>query len=170
MLFRSPKGERDAGHLGDRLRGGVYATVLTSPSVRARRTAELAGYGAVAKVVDDLAEWDYGAYEGRITSDIQAEQPGWIVFRDGCPGGESVDDIAARADRVVSRLRASNGDVLVFSSGHFLRSLAARWCGLPISHGRFFYLSTAAVNLLGYDHALDEPIIRLWNDTRHVGE
>ena len=117
----------------------------------------------------DLFEWNYGEYEGRRTAEILAERPGWQIFRDGCPGGESPDQIGARADRVVSRLRAIHGDVLLFSSGHFLRVLAARWLGLEPAGGRCFLLSTASLGTLAYEHNnLSEPVIRLWNDTRHV--
>jgi probable phosphoglycerate mutase len=166
------RGERNARRLGERLEGMTFARVLTSPLQRARRTAELAGYGAVARVDPDLVEWNYGACEGRTTEDILKERPGWQLFRDGSPGGESVAEVGARADRVVARLRAlTGGDVLVFSSGHFLRVLAARWLGLPPSGGRLFYLGTATLSALGYEHgSKDEPVVRLWNDARHVGD
>src|SRR5207253_6960354 len=111
----------------------------------------------------------YGACEGRTTADIRKERPGWAIFRDGCPGGESLAQIGARADRVVARVRATPDDVLLFSSGHFLRVLAARWLGLEPSAGRYFTLSTASLGMLAYEHnTLTEPVIRLWNDTRHV--
>ena len=150
----------------------TFAHVLTSPLQRARRTCELAGFGAAARVDPDLVEWNYGAYEGRKTEDILQERPGWQLFRDGCPGGEGVIDVGARADRVVGRLRATaGGDVLVFSSGHFLRVLAARWLGLGAAEGRLFYLGTATLSALGYEHdSRDEPVVRLWNDARHVGD
>jgi broad specificity phosphatase PhoE len=154
--------------LGERLRGTTFAQVLTSPLSRARRTCELAGFGKWAQVDPDLQEWDYGEYEGRRTADIRQERPGWYLFRDGCPGGESVGAIGARADRVVSRLRAIDGDVLIFSHGHFLRVLAARWLGLPAGDARYFVLSTAVLSVLGYEHHRNEPAIRLWNDHRHV--
>lgn len=165
----TPKGERDAARLGDRLRGLRFARTLTSPLLRARRTCELAGW-ATAAVDDDLIEWRYGDFEGLTTTQIRAAHPGWELFRDGAPGGESVAAIAARADRVIARLRAHPGPTLVVSSGHVLRVLAARWCRGDASMGRHLYLSTAAVCALGYDHALDEPLIRLWNDTGHVGD
>ena len=165
----TPKGERDAGRLGDRLRGLHFARILTSPLLRARRTCELAGW-ATAAVDDDLIEWRYGDFEGLTTQQIRATHPGWELFRDGAPGGESVAEVSARADRVIARLRAHPGPTLVVSSGHVLRVLAARWCRGDASMGRYLYLSTAAVCALGYDHALDEPLIRLWNDTGHVGE
>ena len=124
------RGEGNARRLGERLKGLSFAKVFTSPLQRATRTCELAGFGAAAEIDRDLFEWNYGEYEGRRTADILAERPGWQLFRDGCPGGESPDQIGARADRVVSRLRAIHGDVLLFSSGHFLRVLGARWLGL----------------------------------------
>ncbi len=161
-------GERNARHLGARLRDKHFVQVLTSPLQRARRTCELAGFGAQAQVDADLVEWNYGAYEGKRTADIHQERPDWFLFRDGCPGGETPDAIGARADRVVARLRALKGDVLIFSHGHFLRVLGARWLGKPASDGRFLLLSTAALSILGYEHNLDEPVLRLWNDDRHV--
>jgi broad specificity phosphatase PhoE len=162
------RGERNAEGLGQRLRGITFAKVLTSPLSRARRTCELAGFGAGAEADPDLQEWDYGRYEGRRTVDIRKERPGWYLFSDGCPGGESVEAIGARADRVVARLRSVEGNALVFSHGHILRVLAARWLGLPAGEARLFLLSTAALSILGYEHALNEPAIRLWNDDRHV--
>jgi len=162
------RGERDALGLGQRLSGATFAKVLTSPLVRASRTCELAGFGARAEMDPDLQEWDYGQYEGRRTIDIRKERPGWYLFSDGCPGGESVEAIGARADRVVARLRAIEDNVLVFSHGHILRVLAARWLGLLAGEARLFLLSTAALSILGYEHALNEPTIRLWNDDRHV--
>jgi broad specificity phosphatase PhoE len=163
------RGERNARRLGDRLKGLTFTKVLTSPLQRAARTCELAGFGASAEVDRDLLEWNYGEYEGRRTAEILAERPGWQIVRDGCPGGESPDQIGTRADRVVSRLRAIQGDVLLFSSGHFLRVLAARWLGLEPAAGRYFLLSTASLGMLAYEHnSRSEPVIRLWNDTRHV--
>ena len=162
------RGERNARALGERLRGLTFAKVLTSPLQRAARTCELAGFGGVAEIDPDLVEWDYGQYEGRRTVEIHAERPDWQLFRDGCPGGESPDQIGARADRVVCRLRAVKGDVLVFSSGHFLRVLAARWLGLDAAGGRYLLLSTASLSALGYEHNLGEPAIRLWNESGHV--
>ena len=122
----------------------------------------------MAEIDPDLVEWDYGQYEGRRTAEIHAERPDWQLFRDGCPGGESPDQIGARADRVVGRVRAVKGNVLVFSSGHFLRVLAARWLGLDAAGGRYLLLSTASLSALDYEHHQAEPAIRLWNETRHV--
>ena len=143
--------------------------MFTSPLQRAARTCDLAGFGAVAEVDRDLLEWNYGQYEGRRTAEIHTERPDWQLFRDGCPGGESPDQVGARANCVLSRLRAVQGDVLLFSSGHFLRVLAARWLGLEPAAGRFFVLSTASLSALGYEHNLSQPVIRLWDDNRHVG-
>ena len=138
--------------------------MLTSPSQRAIRTCELAGFGALAKVEPDLIEWNYGAYEGRTSADIHRERPNWQLFRDGCPGGESPDQIGARADRVVRRVRAIEGDTLLFSSGHFLRVFAARWLGLDPGAGRYFLLGTASLSVVGYEHDRSEPAIRLWDE------
>jgi broad specificity phosphatase PhoE len=162
------RGERNARRLGERLKGLTFAQVFTSPLRRAFRTCELAGFAAVATVDPDLVECNYGKYEGRRSAEIRAERPDWQLFRDGCPGGETPDDVAVRADRVVSRVRAVQGDVLLFSSGHFLRVFAARWLGLEPGAGRFFLLSTASLSALGYEHDLTQPVVRLWDDTRHV--
>ncbi len=164
------RGERNARSLAQRLTGVAFARVLTSPLSRALRTCELAGFGGQADIDPDLQEWDYGQYEGRRTADIRQERPGWDLFRDGCPGGESVEAVGARADRMLARLRAVEGKVVVFSHGHFLRVLAARWLGLPAGDARHFVLSMAALSILGYEHTRDEPALRLWNDARHVGE
>jgi probable phosphoglycerate mutase len=163
------RGERTARRLGDRLRGLTFAKVLTSPLQRASRTCELAGFKAVAEVDKDLVEWDYGQYEGRRTAEIRAERPDWELFRDGCPGGESPQEVAARADRIVKRIREVSANVLIFTSGHFLRVLATRWLGLePSVNSKFFMLSTASLSALGYEHDVTRPVIRLWNETRHV--
>jgi len=164
------RGERNARRLGDRLNGLTFTKVFTSPLQRAMRTCQLAGFGNVAEVDPDLVEWNYGLFEGRRTDDILAERPDWQLFRDGCPGGESPEQIGARADGVLSRIRAVPGDVLVFSSGHFIRVLAARWLGLdPGAPGQHFMLTTASLSALGYEHNLSRPVIRLWNDDHHVG-
>jgi broad specificity phosphatase PhoE len=161
------RGEESARRLGVRLAGIAFAAVYTSPLIRAARTCELAGFGGVARVDPDLAEWDYGDYEGRRTVDIRVDQPDWRIFRDGCPRGETPRDVGARADRVLKKLRAVDGDVLVFSSAHLLRVLAARWLGLAPAMGKCFALSTASLGALGYEHDRTEPAIRLWNDTHH---
>src|SRR5687767_3127406 len=162
------RGEHSALNLGERLKDTIFVKVPVGPRSRARRTCELAGFGDQAEVDPGLQEWDYGQYEGRRTADIRQEAPGWYLFRDGCPDGESVEAIGARADRVVARLRTIEGHVLIFSHGHFLRVLAARWLGLPAGGARLLVLSTAALSVLGYEHTLDEPALRLWNDDRHV--
>jgi probable phosphoglycerate mutase len=164
------RGERNARRLGERLNGLKFEKVLTSPLQRAARTCELAGFGSSAQVEPDLLEWNYGEYEGRRSAEIHAERPDWRLFRDGCPGGESPGQVAARADRIVHQMRALRGDVLLFSSGHFLRVLAARWLGLEPVAGRLFLLSTASLSGLSYEHSLSEPAIRLWDDSRHVGD
>ena len=162
------RGERNARQLGERLRGLAFAKVFTSPLQRAARTCDLTGFKAAAEVDPDLVEWNYGHYEGWRTPEILKERPGWQLFRDGGPGGESPGQVGVRADRVVGRVRASQGDVLIFSSGHFLRMLAARWLGIEPAGGSFFTLNTASLSALGYEHDLSRPVIRLWNDTRHV--
>ena len=162
------RGEQNARTLAERLSGIPFAKVFTSPLRRAMQTCELAGFGSVAEVDRDLVEWDYGEYEGRRTVDILRERPDWQLFRDGCPGGESPFQIAARADRVVGRVRAVAGNVLLFSSGHFLRVLATRWIGLEPINGRSFMLSTASLSALSYENKLSQAAIRLWNDTHHV--
>jgi probable phosphoglycerate mutase len=163
-------GEANGRALAARLSGLSFAKVFTSPLQRAVRTCQLAGFSEQAEQDPDLTEWDYGQYEGRRTVEILKERPDWFLFRDGCPGGETPDQVGARADRVVDRIRAVHGDVLVFSSAHILRVLAARWLGLEAAGGRYFWLGTASVSVLGYEHNLGEPIIRLWNDTRHTGK
>ena len=161
-------GEREARRLAKTLQGLKFAKVFCSPLQRAVRTCELAGFGAAADRDPDLVEWDYGEYEGRRTVEIHGERPDWQLFRDGCPGGESVAAIGARADEVVRRLHAVEGDVLLFSSGHILRVLTARWLGLEPAAGKYFLLSTATLSALGYEHELSEPVIRLWNEIQEV--
>lgn len=158
------QGELEAVRLGRRLEKLTFASVLTSPLRRAVRTCELAGFGPAAVVEPDLAEWDYGAYEGRTSADIRAERPDWQLFRDGCPAGESPGQVGARADRVVRRVRGIGGDTLIFSSGHFLRVFAARWLGLDPGAGRYFVLGTASLSAVGYEHDRTEPVIRLWDE------
>jgi len=162
------RGEGNAVRLGQRLHGLTFQKVFTSPLQRAMRTCELAGFGAVAEIDRNLLEWNYGQYEGLTSAEVHAKKPDWQLFRDGCPGGESPADVAARADLVINRLRAIKGKVLLFSSGHFLRMLAGRWLGLEPAAGRLFLLSTASLSAVGYEHNLSEPVIRFWNDARHV--
>lgn len=160
------RGEREAQELRARLRGLTFTKVFTSPLQRARRTGELAGFGARMEPDSDLMEWDYGDYEGRRTSEIRAERPGWRLFENGCPGGETLLEVSVRADRVIDRIRTLEGDVLVFAHGHLLRIFIARWIALPALEARRLYLETASISVLGYDHDLDEPVIHLLNDAR----
>ena len=162
------RGERNAERLRERLSGLTFAKVLTSPLQRARRTCELAGFGAVAEIDPELVEWNYGDYEGLRTVDIRVKRPDWELFRDGCPNGESPAEIATRADRVVTRVREIKDNVLIFSSGHFLRVLAARWLSLEPLAGKYFMLDTASLSALSYEHDLSHPAIQFWNDNRHV--
>ncbi|UVK38874.1 histidine phosphatase family protein [Mesorhizobium sp. AR10] len=154
-------GEAAARGVADRLKGLTFSAIWSSPSQRAFNTCTLAGFSGVKKA--DLAEWDYGAYEGLTTKQILVERPGWNVFRDGCPSGEMAADVGARADAIIGQLRGIDGSVLVFSSAHFLRVLAARWLGLPPEDGALLVLDTASLSVLGYEHDLTEPVIRRWN-------
>jgi broad specificity phosphatase PhoE len=163
------RGERQARVLGERLRRSTFTKVLVSPSQRAGRTAELAGFGSTAEIDPDLAEWDYGRYEGRRTAEILAERPGWLLFRDGCPEGETAAQVGARADRVIERVHAAHCNVLLFSSSHILRVLAARWLGLEPAAGRCFLLGTASLGILDHEHNDPaEPAIRLWNEIHEI--
>jgi broad specificity phosphatase PhoE len=165
----TPNGECKARRLGERLKDMTFAKLFTSTLQRAARTCDLAGFGAVAETDPDLVEWDYGQYEGLRLAEILQERPDWQLLRDGCPGGESPAQIAGRADRVVERVRVVSGNALLFSSGHFIRVLAARWLALsPGSAGRYFVLSPASLSALSYEHNLSQPVIRLWNDDHHV--
>ncbi len=155
-------GEAGARGLAARLAGPAYARVFASPLLRARRTAELAGFAPEAE--PDLLEWDYGEYEGLTTAEIRLRRPDWDLFRDGCPGGESPAEVAARADRAAAKLAALSGDVLVFAHGHILRVLAARWVGQPVTFAAHLLLGTGAVCALGFDHGKrTEPAIAKWN-------
>jgi broad specificity phosphatase PhoE len=164
------RGERNARALGKRLQGLTFARVFTSPLQRARRTCELAGFGAAAEVDPDLLEWDYGEYEGLTSADIRSRRPDWDLFRDGFPGGESPEEIGDRASRLVARLRSVPGNVLLFSHAHLLRVLAVRWLGLDPSAARYLLLTTASLSTVTYEHNLSEPVIGLWNDAHHVTE
>ena len=157
-------GQAEAVRLAERLAVLRFAAVFTSPLQRAVQTCELAGFGSTAEVEPDLLEWNYGAYEGRTSADILAERPDWDLFRDGGPGGESPDQVGARADRVVHRVRGIEGDVLLFSSAHFLRVFVARWLGLEPGAGRYFLLGTGSLSAVGYEHDRSEPVIRLWDE------
>ena len=166
----TPDGERNAVRLGERLKGMKFAKVFTSPLGRASRTCELAGFGAGADIDPDLVEWNYGEYEGLTSAQILQKHPDWQLFRDGSPGGESPTQVGEDADRVVQRLRRIAGDVLLFSSGHFIPVLTARWLALaPGTGGKYFLLNPASLSALSYEHNLFRPVIRLWNDAHHVG-
>lgn len=162
------QGEQNARWLEKRLRGLTFAKVFTSPLRRARRTCELAGFSSAAETDPNLVEWNYGEYEGLKSTEIHLKRPDWQLFRDGCPGGESPEQIGRRADNVVNKIRAIKGDVLIFSSGHFLRVLAVRWLGLEPAAGRFLVLSTASLSMVGYENNVSQPAIRLWNDISHL--
>lgn len=154
-------GERRAAAVGQLLRGWRFALVLSSPMRRALDTARLAGYQA--EPTDDLREWDYGSYEGRTTADIQKEAPNWTIWTGNPPGGETIAQVSARADRVIARAVSVGGDVALFGHGHMLRVLAARWLGIEPQGGRFFVLSTGSVSVLG--HERETAVIRVWNQT-----
>ena len=160
------QGEQDAHELTERLRAVKFGRVLTSPLMRARRTCELAGLGEAAEIEPDAVEWDYGDYEGQRPADIRKERPGWNIFRDGCPSGESPTEVSQRADRLIARLRTLEGNIALFSHGQFGRVLGARWIGLPAMQAQHLLLSTASLSILGYGHNLiDEPAIALWNSS-----
>lgn len=163
----TPHGERQARGLEKRLKELNPVHVWSSPLVRARHTCALAGLGAAVQDEPDLMEWHYGDYEGLKIDEIRARRPGWDVFRDGCPGGESTEQMRARVDRLVGKLKALTGDAVVFSHGHCLRALAIRWLGLPLSEGGRFYLGPASVSGLGFEHqSLKEPLLLFWNEER----
>jgi broad specificity phosphatase PhoE len=162
------RGRSNAQKLGGRLGGLPLARVFTSPLQRAALTCELAGFGRVASTDRDLVEWNYGRYEGLRTAEIRMEQPDWQLFRDGCPGGETPLQVGGRADRVIRRVREVQGDVLIFSSAHFLRVFTARWLGLEPAAGALFVLDTASLSALSYEHDRSQPAITLWNDIHHL--
>jgi broad specificity phosphatase PhoE len=160
------EGRERAEALGRHLAGRPFALVLSSPLSRALDTCRLAGYGDQVQLTDDLLEWDYGAYEGRRTVDIRRERPGWLLWKDGVPGGETAEQVGARARRVIERAAAADGDVALFSHGHILRVLGACWLGLPPVSGQLFALGTAAQSVLGYEH--DYRVIDVWNQDSHL--
>jgi probable phosphoglycerate mutase len=161
----TPNGEQQARRVRRLLAVATFAKVFSSPLQRAARTCELAGYGSAMETDSDLVEWNYGDYEGKTRSQILAQRPDWIIFRDGCPKGESPKDVSIRVDRALARIREVDGNVLAFSSGHFLRVLIARWLGLESSGGGLFKLGTATLTILGYDHNnRAEPLIRVLNE------
>ena len=154
-------GRRAAKRLETALTKETFTAVLTSPLERARKTSELAGFGGRAEIEFDLMEWNYGEYEGLTSKQIREKVPGWILFRDGCPGGESPEQVGARVDRVIARVRAVDGRVALFAHGHVFRVFAARWLGLPVLAGCHFLLDTATLNILGYDREI--PAVTTWN-------
>jgi broad specificity phosphatase PhoE len=154
-------GRRLAGLLRPALRGRAFALVLVSPLQRARETCELAGVGARAIIEPDLVEWNYGKYEGLTPAQIHEQAPGWLIFRDGCPDGETPEQVGARADRVIARARAAEGDVALFAHGHVLRVLVARWLGWPAGAAQHFLLDTGTVNVLDHYHGI--PALKTWN-------
>jgi probable phosphoglycerate mutase len=162
------RGEGNARALGYRLVGRIFDRVWTSPLRRASRTCQLAGFAAMAEVDPDLVEWNYGEFEGLRTAEIRSKRPAWDLFRDGCPDGESPGEVGARADRVFERIHAVEGNILLFSSGHFLRVLAMRWLGLEPAFGRFVMLDPASISVLGHENCATQPIIQVWNDTAHL--
>ena len=159
-------GREQAKRLGARLAREQFARVLVSPLVRARETARLAGFGDVAEVDPDLAEWDYGAYDGRTAVEIRQERPGWTPWAGGFPGGETLEDVADRADRVVARVRAVDGDVALFAHGHILRVIAARWLEQPPVEASRYYLATASLSVLAWERGT--AVIDRWNETCHL--
>lgn len=159
------RGEDEAQRIAERLHGLSFAQVFTSPLLRAQRTCEVASIPVDSVVLPDLSEWNYGTYNGLTLEQILEQRPDWNVFEHGCPDGESPAEVARRADRVVERLHGLNGNVAVFSHGHFLRSLAVRWVGLPLTEARRLYLSTGSLSILGFEHHnRNEPVIQLWNE------
>ena len=159
-------GEDEARQLAPRLRHIQFARVLTSPRQRARRTCELAGLGAAAETEPNLAEWDYGDYEGQLTADVRKRRPGWNVFRDGCPGGEMPSAVSDRADRLIAHLCTLDGNVALFSHGEFACVLVARWIGLPVVEGQHFSVDAASLGILSYNPSHPEVrVIALWNAT-----
>jgi broad specificity phosphatase PhoE len=161
-------GEEQGRLLTERLKDIDFTLVLTSPLQRAKETCRQAGLLDRAEVSEDLHEWDYGRYEGLTTPEIREQQPRWNLWTDGAPDGESPEQVSARADRVLERIRAADGDVALFSHGHMLRSLGARWIGVPVTAGAHLMLSTASVSMLGYER--ETPVLRLWNGRAHLSE
>jgi broad specificity phosphatase PhoE len=160
----SEQGELNARKLGRLMAGVRFSHVLASPRQRATRTCELAGLGAAAQTEADLAEWDYGDFEGLHTAEIQKGHPGWSIFRDGCPGGESPAEVSARADRLIARLRSMEGNIALFTHGHFGRVLAVRWICLPVVDGERLLIDTSSLGILAHEHQdPSAPVIALWN-------
>jgi probable phosphoglycerate mutase len=167
-LDLTANGQDQARSLAPRLQAMGFTRVLVSPRLRARRTCELAGLGGMAEVEADLAEWDYGEHEGRRSADIRLNHPGWDIWRDGCPGGESPADISARADRLITQLHRMGGSVALFSHGQFGVALATRWIGLALIEGQHFTLHPASISLLGtHPQHQNRRVIELWNECPH---
>ena len=164
------QGEQHARSIGVRLKDEKFARVFISPLVRVRRTCELAGLDAHAEIIPDLTEWNYGDYEGRLTVDVHCERPDWNLYRDGAPGGESPEEVAARADRFLNVVRSLAGDIAAFSSGQMIRMIAARWLGLPPLAAKCFYTATASIGILGYEHNQKQSVVLLWNDVGSLNE
>jgi len=162
----TPRGERQAMALGNRLGGRSFALVMTSPLARARETCRLSGYGDIAVTDPDMQEWDYGAHDGKTTAEIRTTAPSWAIWADGAPGGETPAEVGTRADRVIARALAAGGDVALFAHGHFLRIMAARWLGLPPSGGGSLALDTASVSVIGFER--EQRVIRHWNEICHL--
>lgn len=163
-LALNARGEMRARQIGAELSRFSFAHVFSSPLQRAFRTCELAGYGGVATVDADLVEWDYGRFEGKLSAEIQSERPGWKLFRDGCPDGESPQMVAGRSKKFIERVRSLEGNVLAFSSGHIIRMIAASWLALPPEAGALFHCRPASAGVLGYGHGKrDEPMLIVWN-------
>ena len=160
-------GRAQARSIGPRLAGVAFAAVVSSPLGRAYETARLAGFGGRVTTDDDLREWNYGADEGRTTAEIRADRPAWSIWRDGVLDGETIEEVAARADRVIERARGRKGDTLCFAHGHVLRILGARWIGLPAVEGSRFALTTATISILGWER--ETPVIERWNDGLDLG-
>ena len=158
------QGEEEARQLGKRIRDVEFSSVFASPLMRASRTCQLAGLGEMAQHSPDLVEWDNGDYEGITTAQILSSRPGWDIFRDGCPAGEMPDQVSERADRFIRSTQSLQGNVALFTHGHFARALAARWIGMPVEYGTHFTLGTAAVSIVSHQHNPPHlPIIELWN-------
>jgi probable phosphoglycerate mutase len=162
----TPRGRRQADAIAVRLNGRAFTRVLTSPSDRAVETCRRAGYGGRAELCPDLLEWDYGEYEGRTTVEIRRDAPGWSLWRDGVPNGETADDVGRRADRVIASIRLGGGDAMLCAHGHILRVVAARWLALPATEGRLFALDTATLSVLGWEREV--AVITRWNDDSHL--
>ncbi|HZU61192.1 MAG TPA: histidine phosphatase family protein [Solirubrobacteraceae bacterium] len=157
------QGRERAAHLADELAHRRFALILTSPLRRARQTADAAGFGEVAQVCPELHEWDYGEYEGLTTPEIRAKRPDWVLWRDGCPGGESPEQVGARADEVIARTRRAEGDALLFAHGHVLRVIAARWIEMPPAAGARWALAAGGLSILGFER--ETRVVQEWNRT-----